>query len=193
MSRGLPVAVRDQILDLVSQGRNQGDVAIELGVTPGQVAGLVFRARIAAGHVARPRGQRNKPLPRLKFVKPLPPAPIAATHPSGDAGSPSTPSAVLHVAAGIMRQETARARTPILATSIAPARTCQWIDGEPSADDACKCGQPTMLGFSYCEPHLARAYQPRKVRADGATPATIEEWNRLRVDRLNAAIGREAT
>src|SRR5579862_4404553 len=40
---------------------------------------------------------------------------------------------------------------------IPPAGTCQWIEGEPSEDDACKCGRPSIPGRSYCAPHLARA------------------------------------
>lgn len=45
-------------------------------------------------------------------------------------------------------------------------RTCQWIDGEPSADDSCKCGDPVVDGKSYCKPHFARAYSgfPNKNR-----------------------------
>ncbi len=35
-------------------------------------------------------------------------------------------------------------------------RGCQWIEGEPSADDRCKCGKPVVPGASYCEPHLRR-------------------------------------
>ena len=34
---------------------------------------------------------------------------------------------------------------------------CQWITGEPSADDACKCGKSTINGV-YCEKHLKLAY-----------------------------------
>lgn len=36
-------------------------------------------------------------------------------------------------------------------------RTCQWITGEPSADEACKCGRSTVRGASYCARHRARA------------------------------------
>ena len=33
---------------------------------------------------------------------------------------------------------------------------CQWIAGEPSADDACKCNAPTVNGV-YCAHHLERS------------------------------------
>lgn len=39
----------------------------------------------------------------------------------------------------------------------APARTCQWIEGQPTADDGCKCGAPSAPRASYCPTHLARA------------------------------------
>lgn len=46
--------------------------------------------------------------------------------------------------------------------AVAPAplpRRCQWIEGDPSADEACKCGAPTQRGLPYCPRHAARAYQ----------------------------------
>ena len=39
-------------------------------------------------------------------------------------------------------------------------RSCQWIEGEPSADDRCKCGrpvQPDESNWPYCAEHLKRA------------------------------------
>lgn len=35
--------------------------------------------------------------------------------------------------------------------------TCQWIDGEPCADDSCKCGSPVRSPSAYCDRHAARA------------------------------------
>ena len=50
---------------------------------------------------------------------------------------------------------------------------CQWIEGEPSAEDSCKCGKPLdraldaavaqgqgLRSIPYCDAHLARAYLP---------------------------------
>lgn len=49
-----------------------------------------------------------------------------------------------------------------------PARErCQWIEGEPSADDACKCGEPVIanpLFRPYCEDHLRRSIGVRVAR-----------------------------
>jgi hypothetical protein len=36
-------------------------------------------------------------------------------------------------------------------------RACQWIEGEPTPDDSCKCGAPSAPGQPYCGPHLRRA------------------------------------
>lgn len=38
-------------------------------------------------------------------------------------------------------------------------QTCQWIEGEPSPDDGCKCGSPVLPGLPYCGRHAARAYR----------------------------------
>lgn len=43
---------------------------------------------------------------------------------------------------------------------------CQWINGEPSGDNACKCGKPARSGSPYCPTHHNRCYlnrEPRKV------------------------------
>ncbi len=39
--------------------------------------------------------------------------------------------------------------------------TCQWIAGQPSADDACKCGRPTV-GGPWCAEHKAHARGQRQ-------------------------------
>jgi hypothetical protein len=36
-------------------------------------------------------------------------------------------------------------------------RTCQWIVGEPRAEDGCKCGEAAVPGSPYCARHQARA------------------------------------
>lgn len=54
----------------------------------------------------------------------------------------------------------------------APPKTCQWIEGDPRAPNP-HCGEPTVPGKPYCEPHAARAYQKPKA------PAEVEpvKWN----------------
>ena len=47
-----------------------------------------------------------------------------------------------------------------------PRATCQWIAGEPSADDACKCGAEVGASRIYCPAHERRARV--RVRVGGA-------------------------
>ncbi|WP_169054909.1 GcrA family cell cycle regulator [Azospirillum sp. TSA2s] len=51
--------------------------------------------------------------------------------------------------------------------AVAPAKSCQWIEGNPTPDDSCKCLAPSAPGVSYCPDHAARAYRvlPRGVAA----------------------------
>lgn len=39
-------------------------------------------------------------------------------------------------------------------------RQCQWIEGEPSGDDSCKCLRETEQGTSWCPPHRMRIFLP---------------------------------
>ena len=41
-------------------------------------------------------------------------------------------------------------------------RACQWIPGEPSADDACKCGAATGESRVYCSEHEKRVWRPER-------------------------------
>ena len=49
-------------------------------------------------------------------------------------------------------------------------RQCQWIEAEPTGDDACKCLAPTAEGRPYCPDHQKRVtvgpYVPRHLRTD---------------------------
>ena len=35
----------------------------------------------------------------------------------------------------------------------ASAKGCQWIEGDPTSDDSCKCLKPALVGKSYCAEH----------------------------------------
>lgn len=55
-------------------------------------------------------------------------------------------------------------------TGTAPRR-CQYIKGEPSADDACKCLKPAVPGKPYCAEHQAlcvTVYTPPARKAEAA-------------------------
>jgi hypothetical protein len=38
------------------------------------------------------------------------------------------------------------------------SKACQWIAGEPTCDDSCKCLEPVANGKSYCNAHQERVY-----------------------------------
>lgn len=38
------------------------------------------------------------------------------------------------------------------------SRQCQYIEGEPSADDRCKCAKLTVPGSPYCQQHHSRCF-----------------------------------
>ena len=69
-----------------------------------------------------------------------------------------------------------RDRTEVLGGVAFRFRTCQWILGEPSADEACKCGSATLAGSVYCLRHRARAAQVSPAEAsaglEGPAPRT---------------------
>lgn len=58
---------------------------------------------------------------------------------------------------GLVRKPNQRADRPMMA--VAPAKTCQWIEGDPKNGDYEMCGKPSVEGRSYCAPHLRRAYR----------------------------------
>lgn len=41
------------------------------------------------------------------------------------------------------------------------SKHCQYISGEPSLDDSCKCGAPVVPGKPYCQRHYQRCYVVR--------------------------------
>lgn len=51
-----------------------------------------------------------------------------------------------------------------------PARRCQFIEGEPSPDDACKCGRAAEPGHSWCAAHLSRVRE-----SEPRTPGWLRE------------------
>jgi hypothetical protein len=70
-----------------------------------------------------------------------------------------------------MRTRPATARN-IPASGIPGARSCQYIAGEPSADDACKCGAPVAPGSSYCQEHRALCSAPAQPPSEAGTVPT---------------------
>ncbi len=65
----------------------------------------------------------------------------------------------------VVARETKVAR-PVLPPAMQKARgarfpTCQWIAGEPRANDECKCGRPTATGV-YCAEHAVLSVRPAR-------------------------------
>lgn len=54
-------------------------------------------------------------------------------------------------------QKNADKPKPIKTVSRPLGKVCQWIEGKPSSDDACKCGAPVVPQRAYCREHLARS------------------------------------
>lgn len=49
-------------------------------------------------------------------------------------------------------------RVPLYPISDWRPTVCQWIAGEPSRIDDCKCGAAVVDGSSYCATHHVRAF-----------------------------------
>jgi hypothetical protein len=49
-------------------------------------------------------------------------------------------------------------RPPLCDLALAPFRTCQWIEGEPTRT-AAMCGAPSVHGTSWCADHHARVFR----------------------------------
>ena len=55
-------------------------------------------------------------------------------------------------------------------------RRCQWIAGEPSWSDDCKCEEPALEGESWCSHHRLRAYGLPEPLRESYIPAEEADW-----------------
>lgn len=44
-------------------------------------------------------------------------------------------------------------------------KTCQWISGNPTSSEDCKCGEPAQDDQPYCIEHFELAYQKARPRS----------------------------
>lgn len=61
-------------------------------------------------------------------------------------------------------KETVPLQVPVARTipvKMGPVTKCQWIDGDPKHRDYCFCNKPTLAGYSWCEGHYLRVFQPK--------------------------------
>jgi hypothetical protein len=60
----------------------------------------------------------------------------------------------------------------------APPQRCQYISGDPSADEACKCDYPAVSGSAYCAHHHRRCWVPERDHPHlPVTDFTSGQWN----------------
>lgn len=142
---------------LWSHGAKLEAIGETLGVSRAAVIGKAHRMGLPARRGAS--AQRNVPEPRLQapwpVEKPTPrPRParrVDTRQPKDGLESAGATTLLRHVAKYATRTPSSHKR-------------CQFIEGEPTADDACKCGAKTLPGSPYCPAHHARCYMaaPRK-------------------------------
>lgn len=131
-----------RVLALFREGRSYRDIAVAVGGSRSTVAGLVARAR-----------DRGEDLAQRDTTG----LSAAIAEKRRRAAHRKDAEAVRRGQVAHVRQKPPGAEGWHQAEG-PPPRTCQWIAGEPSPDDACKCGAPALSGRPYCEAHCKRAY-----------------------------------
>ena len=131
----------DAILAAWRDGASYGAIAKRLDLEKNVVAGIVYRNK-ETGQM----GQR-------------------AFRPPGWGPGPA-PKRLEHHSGGHMPTGRTVVGTHKMASG-ARYRECQWIAGEPSADDRCKCGGATGANRVYCPAHEDRARRPVQAREAG--------------------------
>lgn len=133
---------------------NNQDIAEVTGLRIGQVAGLVYRLVLEGLVPSRQAGTRNG-LPVSRDVlqrrarKANKPPPVYFT-------AKPKPAPVRRIPAPV--------RAPLPDGMI--HKTCQYIAGQPTRADSCKCGRRVAPGSSYCAEHHALCWS--KLRTERA-------------------------
>ena len=159
----------DVLRDLWSRGLSASQIATALcrfgPVSRNSVIGKVHRMGLAGRPSPIRWGANN---PRRKRGRKQPMTTLAAYLNSPPAVEALPPAVVSPRTAPPVRLSAATVSLPVSSPRSGEreggGRPCQWIAGEPSADDACKCGAPVIEGTSYCEPHWRRAFIPKAER-----------------------------
>lgn len=168
-----------KLRDLWQSGMTTAVIAIMIDATKNAVIGRAHRLGLAGRKdpitrdPSKPRVERKLRVPaepqraqatRVPFEQPPEPLPVKV---------PEAKAARLTVDGRVWRAGSAPSVTPAPkllpseAAALGPGR-CQWIEGEPTADDYCKCGLRAIPGRPYCPDHEARAYQRRQPDAPEA-------------------------
>lgn len=165
-----------KLRDLWNSGMRTGSIAIMIVATKNAVIGRAHRLGLPArkspiaGRSSKPRVEREpraqaeaprKVAVRVPFEQPPEPEPEPVK------------AARLTVDGRVWRPGSAPSVTPAPklfpseAAALGPGR-CQWIEGEPTANDYCKCGRRAIPGRPYCPDHDMKAYQRRQPDAPEA-------------------------
>jgi hypothetical protein len=138
----------DQVCELFTAGKQLTEIATELGMTRGQVAGIVNRAGLFKKRekVARPRGPSKKHLPDRLITRPK------------------------------FRKETFRrniSAAPFLGVPLLERKFDQCAYPDPHNFDPREpkyCGQPVFESKRYCEACCSVMYQPPQARTRNPRP-----------------------
>lgn len=138
LDRETAAAVAAEVVARRARGFRVRAICRQMGLTVGQVAGILHRAG-----ATRPA---DNPVKRRSKSKAYPARKVA---PERLPAARSVAASPFAAPAGKMRRARRAARF----------RRCEWIAGEPSADDRCKCGAPAAPGAGdpYCATHRALA------------------------------------
>lgn len=181
----------DVLRDLWSRGLSASQIATALcrfgPVSRNSVIGKAHRMgldgrpspiRWGANNPRRKRG-RKQPMTTLAAYLNSPPAVEAL------------PPAVAPARTAPVWQSAEAAPLPVSSTGDpgereGDGRPCQWIAGEPSADDACKCRAPVVPDKPYCRAHSRAAYL-RRDKSGNLVPWSDAAPAPARLERLAAA------
>lgn len=168
-----------RVIALRAAGKTFGQIALILTheqppsqrrpITKSAVIGKLRRSGLTDPHleagispikrVEKPK--KEAPQRRRAVLDEAPPAPSR-----GQRRALALPAGATGVAAATRPPAALPALPPPAAEAPRPSAPCQWVIGEPSADDSCKCGRPVAEAerngrrIPYCAEHLARAYVP---------------------------------
>ena len=123
-------ALKTELARLWHEGLSTAAIARQIGQTKGATIGMAHR-------MALPR-RENPVKPRQKLEANRANRAMPKSEPEQESQRPAP----------------AETEPAVLSNS----STCQFIAGDPSPDDSCKCGRPARLGSSYCPEHHARCW-----------------------------------
>lgn len=184
---GSPWPARDEELRaLWIDGRSGSQIAQAMGLTKNQIIGRAHRIKLPArsspiaGQCTRPAAPKRWTEPQIERLKELWAANVSERGMREKLGMGAQAIATMAKRLGLPARDVSAIisasmqRAPRYAGPVELSATakCQWIEGEPSADDACKCGRPALVGRSWCPDHFARVYIRK------GSPQYVHEYNK---------------